>query len=472
MAKRKTRAAKGGNFWQRMDVRSRMFFVLALCSAALLITVIGAFVAVHTAGGEGEETSGDSSVVSGSDYDQSANSIDASQYDGTVLAETEDAGEDYIDSTLFLGDSNTARMRFYGYCTLDNSLASVGMSARQLESYACVQFAGYSNYVTMPEAVALMQPERVIITFGTNDAGTDVDTFIENYEAGIQAVEEAYPSVDIIVNSVPPIGRSHINSSLDQEQLDEYNRAIVEMCEANGWKFLNSAEALKGSDGYAKSDYVIADGIHLTQEGLDALFAYIRTHSYITEDDRPTLTSIPEHTGDKDVSAQTASSVVTSSSSAPASSSSQATPTPEPASSSQAPSSSQTYTYWEEVIAPTCTEKGYTVHHCNEDSSRDYIDSEVAALGHDGQSQADGSIVCSRCGTVLQAAPPASSSEVTSSSSDSSETTSSDSSTASSGTSSSDSSASSDSSESSGSSSSSSDGLSQDGSSGNGTSAG
>ena len=406
MAKRKTRAAKGGNFWQRMDVRSRMFFVLALCSAALLITVIGAFVAVHTAGGEDEETSGDSSVVSGSDYDQSANSIDASQYDGTVLAETEDAGEDYIDSTLFLGDSNTARMyRMFDYCSYDNAIGSVGMSARQLESYACVQFAGYSNYVTMPEAVALMQPERVIITFGTNDAGTDVDTFIENYEAGIQAVEEAYPSVDIIVNSVPPIGRSHINSSLDQEQLDEYNRAIVEMCEANGWKFLNSAEALKGSDGYAQSDYVDSDGIHLTRSGMDVLFEYIRTHSYITEDDRPTLTSIPEHTGDKDVSAQTASSVVTSSSSAPASSSSQATPTPEPASSSQASSSSQTYTYWEEVIAPTCTEKGYTVHHCNEDSSRDYIDSEVAALGHDGQTQADGSIVCSRCGTVLQAAP-------------------------------------------------------------------
>ena len=410
MAKRKTRAAKGGNFWQRMDVRSRMFFVLALCSAALLITVIGAFVAVHTAGGEGEETSGDSSVVSGSDYDQSANSIDASQYDGTVLAETEDAGEDYIDSTLFLGDSNTARMRFYEYCTLDNSLASVGMSARQLESYACVQFAGYSNYVTMPEAVALMQPERVIITFGTNDAGTDVDTFIENYEAGIQAVEEAYPSVDIIVNSVPPIGRSHINSSLDQEQLDEYNRAIVEMCEANGWKFLNSAEALKGSDGYAQSDYVDSDGIHLTRSGMDVLFEYIRTHSYITEDDRPTLTSIPEHTGDKDVSAQTASSVVTSSSSAPASSSSQATPTPEPASSSQASSSSQTYTYWEEVIAPTCTEKGYTVHHCNEDSSRDYIDSEVAALGHaEGTADSSGNIYCTRCGTLIRTVTPPSS---------------------------------------------------------------
>ena len=33
---------------------------------------------------------------------------------------------------------------------------------------------------------------------------------------------------------------------------------------------------------------------------MDALFSYIRTHSYITEDDRPALTTIPKHTGDKD----------------------------------------------------------------------------------------------------------------------------------------------------------------------------
>ena len=102
--------------------------------------------------------------------------------------------------------------------------------------------------------------------------------------------------------------------------------------------------------------------------------------------------------------------MVTSSSSAPASTSSQATPTPEPASSSQASSSSQTYTYWEEVIAPTCTEKGYTVHHCNEDSSRDYIDSEVAALGHaEGTADSSGNIYCTRCGTLIRTVTPPSS---------------------------------------------------------------
>ena len=464
-----------------LDIRSKMYIVMAVCSLMLLVSVVISFLLVGGLDRMGTEAGSDSadseSLVTESGYDKDQNTIDETKYTSTILEKSDDAGQTYVDETLFLGDSNTARMyRMFDYCSYDNAIGSVGMSARSLADFACVQMKGSSGYVTMAKAVAMMQPKRVILTFGTNDLSPSysADSFVKAYQEGIQTIVDAYPSVDIIVNSIPPLGQVHSNQNLTQSQVDEYNKALVEMCQKQGWKFLNSAEVLKDSStGYAKSGYVEAsDGIHLTKAAMDDLFEYVRTHSYITEDDRPTLTSIPEHTGDKDVSTQTASSVVTSSSSAPASSSSQATPTPEPASSSQAPSSSQTYTYWEEVIAPTCTEKGYTVHHCNEDSSRDYIDSEVAALGHDGQSQADGSIVCSRCGTVLQAAPPASSSEVTSSSSDSSETTSSDSSTASSGTSSSDSSASSDSSESSGSSSSSSDGLSQDGSSGDGTSAG
>ena len=167
---------------------------------------------------------------------------------------------------------------------------------------------------------------------------------------------------------------------------------------------------LKGSDGYAKDGYTESDGIHLTSTAMDVLFNYIRTHSYITEDDRPALTSILKHTGDKDVSAQTASSVV-----APGTSTTtQTTPVPETTPSVEVtptpvptvtPTAAPSYTYWDEVIAPTCTEKGYTVHHCNEDPSKDYIDSETPATGHSPQTQADGSIVCSVCGAVLQAAP-------------------------------------------------------------------
>ena len=52
-----------------------------------------------------------------------------------------------------------------------------------------------------------------------------------------------------------------------------------------------------------------------------------------------------------------------------------------------------TYTYTETVVAPTCTEQGYTLHTCNEDESKSFKDNYTEALGHDF---VEGS--CTRCG--------------------------------------------------------------------------
>ena len=288
----------------RYDAVARACKVMAACAALLLASTVAAFFIVWDVA-KPQKGYGFGSIVQESGYDATKNTIDQGKFSATVLPETEDAGQEYIDTTLFLGDSNTARMyRVFDFCSYDNAIGSVGMSARSLQNYACVQFSGYGSYVTMPQAVALMQPRRVIVTFGTNDLDPNYSaaSFAENYRAGLQAIADAYPAADIIVNAIPPLGRSHSNASLTQSQVDEYNKAIVEMCDANGWKFLNSAEALKdAASGYAKEGYVeSSDGIHLTRAAMDALFTYIRTHSYVTEDTRPALTSVPEHTDDKD----------------------------------------------------------------------------------------------------------------------------------------------------------------------------
>lgn len=408
MAKQSTRAG--------MDVREKMYLVLVLCFAAVLITVGAAFFIVRGFGSTAQQDDAadpaatQEPLVVDSGYDKNQNVIDTNEYSSTILEESADAGQSYVDETLFLGDSNTARMyRIFDYCTYANAIGSVGMSGKSLATYACVQFKGYSGYKTMPEAVALMQPRRVILTFGTNDLSPNysASSFASDYAKGIKAVQDAYPSVDIIVNAIPPLGQQHSNQNLTQTQVDEYNKALVQMCQDNGWKFLNSAEVLKDSStGYAKSGYVLSsDGIHLTEQAMDALFTYIRTHSYITEDTRPALTAVPTHTGDKDVSAGSnivASSTTTATAKpeateepdedsdsaadgpdwADGTSGSYATATPEPE-----------YTYWSEVIAPTCTEQGYTYYHCNEDSSKDYKSEYVNALGHDFQNG-----YCTRCG--------------------------------------------------------------------------
>lgn len=326
-----------------LDIRSKMYIVMGLCSLMLLVSVSVSFVLVGgldllTGGSDGDSSSAESdSLVSESGYDKDQNTIDQSQYSSTILEESEDAGQTYVDETLFLGDSNTARMyRMFDYCTYDNAIGSVGMSARSLATYACVKLEGYSNYVTMAKAVSLMQPKRVILTFGTNDLSpsNSAENFVESYQEGIESIVEAYPSVDIIVNSIPPLGQVHSNQNLTQTQVDEYNKALVEMCQENDWKFLNSAEVLKDSStGYAKSGYVeSSDGIHLTKAAMEELFAYVRTHSYITEDDRPTVKNVAKHVGDKDVSTSTASNVTNTSSSSAVSSesTSQVVETPVP----------------------------------------------------------------------------------------------------------------------------------------------
>ena len=56
--------------------------------------------------------------------------------------------------------------------------------------------------------------------------------------------------------------------------------------------------------------------------------------------------------------------------------------------------SGHTHSYTDEVIAPTCTEKGYTLHTCTICGSS-YKDSETAALGHN---YVNG--ICTRCGAL------------------------------------------------------------------------
>ena len=294
----------------RLDLRAKMYIVLVICSLMLLASVGVAFFLVGGFGSS-EGAASDSavepeSIITESGYNKEENTIDTTAYSATILPESSDAGQTYVDETLFLGDSNTARMyRMFDFCTYDNAIGSVGMSAKSLATYACVELNNSGSYVTMAKAVAGMQPKRVIITFGTNDLSPSYKAadFVKNYQTGIESIVEAYPSVDIIINAIPPLGQQHSNQSLTQTQVDEYNKALVEMCKEKGWKFLNSAEVLKDSaTGYAKSGYVeSSDGIHLTRAAMEALFDYIRTHSCITEDDRPTVTKVAKHTGEKDV---------------------------------------------------------------------------------------------------------------------------------------------------------------------------
>ena len=211
----------------------------------------------------------------------------------TVLKMTEDAGREYVDETLFLGDSNTVRMMNFladdgkPFTTNQNTIAVSGMGMEQIASLACEQLS--TGTVTMPTAVSQLQPKRIIITFGTNNLrGTDLAYFKNGYTSMIKTIENAYPYADIIVQSVFPLGQYGNYPNLSMSTVKGFNKVIQEMCEENKWRYLNTYNTLiNPKTGYIKAEYIIEDGLHLTQKGLQAVFDYIRTHAYIGKDRRP-----------------------------------------------------------------------------------------------------------------------------------------------------------------------------------------
>lgn len=227
---------------------------------------------------------------------------------GTVLPQSEDAGRSYVDETLFIGDSNTARYLMYAdetgqaFTSLNNNIGVVSMGAGAITSLKCEKFKGSSTMYTVPEAVAMLKPKRIIICFGTNNLGgtsTDASSFISTYLKGLQAIQTAWPYCDIIVSAIPPLDKQRENTNLNMTQVDAYNAALVTMCEENGFKFLNSSEVLRDSTtGWAKTDYTLSDGVHLSKVAVTAYFNYVRTHAYVAEDRRPQpLGTIPTPDG-------------------------------------------------------------------------------------------------------------------------------------------------------------------------------
>lgn len=317
-------------------MQHRAVLVCILCVLAVLLT-FGITTTLLKKGGEEPAPSVSESVADPTPGEDLSGHYQIDNASTALLTETADAGTDYLNDTLFLGDSNTVRLYNNGLISLQQFCAKEGIGTQVALNEGIVTFKKDSNHYTIPQAVAMMKPRRVVMTFGTNDTGMEVSDFIAHYTALIQAIQQSYPYTDIIVNTVPPVPADHSNyPHMDQAKIDDFNMALLGMCEQLGVRFLNSAEALKGSDGYGIADYYTSGDIHLKSAGLKAVLNYLRTHALQTEDRRPDTNNIPTRT--MEYVSNPSSAVAAPSSEAVSSSESQA----ESASSSESSSSEST----------------------------------------------------------------------------------------------------------------------------------
>ena len=256
--------------------------VLAFCALAIVLSILAAWVLPAKlglfAGGAGA-------------YDKDAYPLDTSLEAVLPQAAADDA---YITASVFAGDQYAVTLQKDGRITLNQFVGQEGLKTSKALSTSCVNFASDSSNYTIPQAIPKMKARRVFVQLGANDVdgSVSVDSFIADYKQFLQSIRSAYSYCDIIAVGIPPVMEDSTNAAATQTIIDQFNQAIAVACNDLGCKYLNSAEVLKNSRGYAENSYFEANGY--SASGARTLLEYAKSHAYNTMDSRPDTSDIPQ----------------------------------------------------------------------------------------------------------------------------------------------------------------------------------
>lgn len=209
-------------------------------------------------------------------------------YPDVILKETTDAGQEYIDNIIFLGDSITNGLRSYrmlkdGRDTKQVWTPVTGTLTLSQANVINIYFPDTETEITIKEAVGLKKPPMMIITLGVNGVSfMGEDYFKSEYIKLVESIKEINPETIIILQSMYPIAKTYQKQgSINNVKITTANEWIAAIAQETGTKYLNTYTALIGEDGYLPEEYHNGDGMHFNEIGFNTALNYIRTHAYV-----------------------------------------------------------------------------------------------------------------------------------------------------------------------------------------------
>ena len=220
---------------------------------------------------------------------------DTNELEKVFLEQSNDAGQEYIDSFIFLGESTTYHLKNRGVLSDGADTKQVWgpksgtLMLDQSTSECMIVYPETDEEIELCEALKLKQPKYLLLTFGLNGASKSISKgesyFKGCYKKLTDTVKKASPNTQIILQSCFPVAKNMDTDgySIDYSQLnvyiDQLNLWASEFANENGYGYLNTSEILKNENGALRDEYQVGDGYHLTREAYEQILHYIRTHA-------------------------------------------------------------------------------------------------------------------------------------------------------------------------------------------------
>ena len=205
----------------------------------------------------------------------------------TLLAETEDMGDEYLNKIIFIGDSTTYGLLAYGVLSGGKNSTQVWTPANHTfslfnQSNILIKYPETGENITIEKAVSIKKPEYIIITLGVNGVSAMTEAnFKKDYKALINRILDTKPDTKIILNSIYPVARNYaVLDKINNYKISLANTWVYSIAEEMGLRYLSTDSVLKDNEGWLFDVYQNGDGMHLSLSALKAIIHYIRTHGY------------------------------------------------------------------------------------------------------------------------------------------------------------------------------------------------
>ncbi len=213
--------------------------------------------------------------------------IDQFSLDGffpnATLQETADGGIAYIKDTIFIGDSITGNMGYFGFVPMESIWTRSMLTPESVWDLKVNVYHGPS-YGTILSNINVYKPKRIVIAIGVSGSGwMEPEYFVLKYSQFIGEIKRLSPDTQIIIESILPIDKRHDieEGGFSNQKINILNYYIGQMCEELGVKFLNVAPVMKDTNGQAAAGYTYGnDGIHPTDAAYEKILIFIRKHQY------------------------------------------------------------------------------------------------------------------------------------------------------------------------------------------------
>lgn len=204
-----------------------------------------------------------------------------------VLTESADAGQEYLDKIIFLGDSTTYSFLYYEKLSGGkDSLQVWTPTSRTLTLDHAVTttilYPDTDKEITIAEAAALKKPEIMVITLGVNGISyMNEEYFKSSYTKLVNKIADASPDTKIILQSIFPVAASwEKTKSINNEKINNANEWIRDVADSCEVRYLDSISVLAVAEGgFLPESYQNGDGLHLNSDSCGIVLNYIRTHA-------------------------------------------------------------------------------------------------------------------------------------------------------------------------------------------------